>query len=71
MIIENGSKLDINSKGLKKICSNRLLTTSEAAKIIGISPKQLIRYCLDGKIHYYLVGKQFRLNIEDVLNFKK
>ena len=69
MINKIGNKLNVNDQHLKKLCSTRLLTVSEASRMIKISEKQLIRYCHSGKISYFLVGKQYRFSIEDILSF--
>jgi excisionase family DNA binding protein len=55
---------------IKKIFTRTLLTASEAAQILGITTKQLIRYCKSEKISYFKIGKQYRFMIEEILDFK-
>lgn len=69
MINKIGNKLNVSNQHLKKLLSIRLLTVSEAAKMIKISEKKLIRFCQAGKISYFLIGKQYRFSIEDISRF--
>lgn len=55
---------------IKKIFARTLLTASEAAQILGITTKQLIRYCKLEKLSYFKIGKQYRFMIEMILEFK-
>jgi excisionase family DNA binding protein len=44
-------------------------TSKEAAEIIGIHPVTLARYCKEGKIGFYLVGRNRRFTQEDIDKF--
>lgn len=48
-----------------------LLTTQEAAKVLGVSRPTLIKYLEQGKISYELRGRHRRITLRDVLDFQE
>jgi len=47
----------------------KLYITEEAAKILGVHPVTLSRYCREGKIGFYKIGRRRRFSDEDIQNF--
>lgn len=49
----------------------KLLNVEEAARILNLSKKTVIRYChKENGLPYYLIGDQFRFSLTDIINFK-
>ncbi len=45
-----------------------LVTTNDAAKIIGIHPQTMARWARRGVVPAYIVGRGFRFDLEEVLD---
>ncbi len=53
------------TSGLK----NALLSTKEAAEMLGVGSEQVRRYCKDGKLAYTRVGRVFAVNVAEIEQF--
>lgn len=49
--------------------TEKFYTTEEAAKILDVHPVTLSRYCREGKIGFYKIGRRRRFNDEEIQNF--
>jgi excisionase family DNA binding protein len=50
--------------------SDRTITTTQAASILGVSRPTLVRFCEEGRLPYAQPGKHRILRLADVLEFK-
>ncbi len=47
----------------------KYLTTEEAARVLDIHPVTLRRYCKEGRIGFYLIGRTRRFTMEELKTF--